>query len=120
MEERSQYRITGFWSDYNAVVITPGIAQQTVIGGEVAISRNINPYLTGELSFDEMIQKLLGGEYSLISGNLTLNYRLTAMMQVYLRTLYVDRISNAALRAVSPATTNQSDTAITVGVRRQF
>lgn len=120
LEERTQYRLTGFWSDYNAVVITPGIAQQTLTGGEIAIFRNLNPYVTAELSFDYRIEKLLGGGFSEADGNVSLNYQLTAMMKFYLRMLYGDRLSDTALRAASPSTTNLSDAAITVGIRRQF
>ena len=117
---RTQYRLTAFWSKYDAVVQTSGIPQQTSTGGEFGVSRNINPRLTGSVAMDYFVENILGGDFSTISGYATLGYQLGATTQVYFRAAYTDRLASAALVSLSPATINSSDTAITVGIRRQF
>jgi hypothetical protein len=118
--DRMQYRLTGYWSSYDAVVLTAGIPQQTSTGVEFAVFRNINPRLTGNVTVDYNSQSILGGDFSTISGYVALYYELTARMQIYFRTAYIQRLTSAALVSVSPGTTDLSDTAITIGVRRQF
>lgn len=118
--DRMQYRLTGFWLSYDPVVQTTGFSQQTMEGADIAVFRNINPYLSGAADIGYTDYRMLGANFSTISGNVTLTYQLSALTALYFRTAYIARLSSAALIAVSPGTTNMSDTAITLGIRRQF
>ena len=117
--DRTQYRLTAFWSVTDPLTAGSGF-QQTYAGSDFAIFRNINPYLTGQINIDYVDQKLLGDRFAMLSGAVGASYSLSAVLQVYVRTAYVRRISSAALVAVSPLSGSTSDTAITVGAREQF
>ncbi len=120
MADRMQYRLTGYWDDYQAVVQTANLGQQQIWGGEFAVSRNINPYLTGIVAVDYNSQRVLGGDLDTVSGYVMANYQLSQLMSVYFRIAYIDRLANAALTAASPITNNLTDTAITIGIHRTF
>jgi predicted porin len=112
--------LTGYWQDYDAVVQTADLAQQKLAGGEFAVSRNINPFLTGTATVDYTNQHIVGGDLSWATLAVVLNYQLSQAMAVYFRTSYARQLTDSALSAVSPGTSGFSDLAITIGVRRQF
>ena len=118
--DRTQYRLTGYWQDYDAVVQSTDLAQQILAGGEFAVSRNINPFLTGTAIVDYTNQHIVGGDLSWATLSVTLNYQLSQAMAVYFRTSYVRQLTNSTPIAVSSGTSGFSDLAITIGVRRQF
>ena len=117
---RTQYRLTGYWTDYVAVVQTANLAQQELTGAEFSITRNINPFLTGSVSADYTNQHVFGGDLGTVFGTVALNYNLSQLMSVYFRASYIRRLTNSVLVAASPTTTNFSDTAITIGIHRAF
>lgn len=118
--DRMQYRLTGFWLSYVPVVQTTGFSQQTTEGADFAVFRNINPFLTGGVDVSYTHYQMLGSDFNTISGSATLTYQLSALTALYFRTAYIARLSSAALIAVSPGTTNMSDLAITLGIRKTF
>ena len=118
--DRMQYRLTGFWIAYDPVTLSSGALQQTSTGGDFSVSRNINPFLSAGLGANYAIQHVLGAHFSTITGTLTVNYQVSVLMQVYFRTAYISRLSSVALVNLSPLSDSVSDTAITIGIRRQL
>ena len=119
---RTQYRLSGFWYKFDAVVTNSPLPEQTSTGAEFAAFRNINPFLTGGVTVDYFnqnipnIQSIPGGNFDTLSGSAIANYQLGPLTQVYFRASYIQRFANGA----SQITTNTSDTAITLGSHRQF
>jgi uncharacterized protein (PEP-CTERM system associated) len=116
--DRTQFRITGFDTTYDAVTINSGLPNQTSYGLQAVISRNMTPRLTGSLEADYSVQNMLGGQFSLLGGNFAINYALTPWLNAYLRGTYQQRISDAAILANSPLSGNVSQATITIGIHQ--
>jgi uncharacterized protein (PEP-CTERM system associated) len=117
---RTQLRLSGYRYDFESVVQNAPIPGQTTIGGEFAAFRNINPFLSGGVTIDYSDNTILGGSYATLSGSALATYQLSPFMQIYFRVAYIESRPNAALVAASPITSNITDTAITIGIHRNF
>lgn len=120
IDERTQYRLTGFWTNFEPIVATAGALRESSTGGEMDVLRNVTPEITAELSAIYMAQQFLAGRYNSVSGTGTLTYSLTPEMRMYVHGSYIRWLSNASIAAALEASPPKSDAAITVGIQRQF
>jgi hypothetical protein len=121
---RTQYRLTAFRTDYETLtavnVGVGGSFKGTSTGGDVTVTRDLTPHLSGSVSADYSVVDDLGNKFTLYQGNLSLNYLMTAKMQSYVQAGYSHRSSAFALAAASPLSGDYSEARITIGLRRQF
>jgi hypothetical protein len=120
--DRTQYRVTGFWTHYQTLTVLPaGIPSEgTSTGVELGIFRTVTPQLTGGLTSSYTVQDAFGGQYSILAASIDLSYSFSQRTQLFYRAAYIHRGSDAALVAVSPVSGNVTDTSVTLGIRRQF
>jgi uncharacterized protein (PEP-CTERM system associated) len=120
--DRTQYRVTGFWTHYQTLTVLPaGIPSEgTSTGVELGIFRTVTPQLTGGLTSSYTVQDAFGGQYSILAASIDLSYSFSQRTQLFYRAAYIHRGSDAALVAVSPVSGNVTDTSVTIGIRRQF
>jgi hypothetical protein len=122
ISDRTQYRLTGFHTDYETLSqLTAGVSPQgNSTGVDMTISRNMTPRLTSGVDVSYSNVDDLGGKYNLYQGSFNLSYLMTPAMQGYFLAGYSRRGTSAALAALSPFSGTYSEAHITVGIRRQF
>jgi len=122
VENRTQYRLTIFHTDYDTLTqLTPGFSPSgKSTGGELAVSRTMTPRLTGSIGGSISKVDDLGAKYTSYQGSLNLNYQLSPVMQTYFAASVASRGSGTALTGFSPLSGNYSSVLITIGLRRQF
>jgi predicted porin len=80
----------------------------------------MTPELNGGLEANYSVNDQFGIDYDIFGGSLTLNYSFSPRTLSYFRAAYVQRQSDAALAALSPLSSDVSDTIVTIGIRRQL
>jgi uncharacterized protein (PEP-CTERM system associated) len=120
---RTQFRLTAFHTDYQALTEVSGPAfspQGRSSGTEFVVSRNITPLLTGAVDLNYTKASDLGFKYSYYSGSISANYALGAKTSAYLLAAYFQRGSGESLAAASSISGYYSEARITIGLRRQL
>ena len=120
--DRTDFRLTGYRTWYDTLTTTASgpLPETMSIGAEFAANRRLTPRLSGTATASYMVQDVLGGRYDIFAGAIDVNYTISPVMTTFFRAAYIHRLSNAALVAASPITTNESDASVTIGIARQF
>jgi hypothetical protein len=119
--DRTDLRLTAYRTSYDTLTVLSGaLPQTTSTGFEFAANRRLTPRLSATATVNYLMQDVLGGRYDLLNGSIDVDYTISPVMTAFFRAAYVHRLSNAALVAASPITTNESDATVTIGIARQF
>ena len=122
VSDRTQYRLTGFHTDYKTLtLLAPGVSPVgTSTGVDLTVSRNMTPRLIGAVDASYSKISDVGGRYGYWVGNVSLNYSMTPVMQSYFAAGYSRRGASTSLAALSALSGSYSEAHITIGIRRQF
>lgn len=98
------------------------IGRETVeSGGAYAqVSRDLTPLLVASLGGGYTLHNEFGGETHTIRAQGQLHYSLSRQTRVYLRSVYLERDSSAALTALSPFAGSTDDLRVTIGLAHSF
>jgi hypothetical protein len=120
--DRTQYRLTGFHTDYETLsTVTTGILLNgKSTGVDLAVYHSLTPRISGGIDANFAAVEDFGGKYDSVNIQLNGNYAMTPRMQAYFATSYWHRSAAKGVLAGAPITGDYSEARITIGIRRQF